>query len=541
MPPPTMEPVDRRSSPEGAANRPAETLRLGPRLVRLAGADLTRPDFLLAACRELVQRTGAESVQLWAPESERWLNAWAHHEDWGVESHERPDEPSASALCALAGLEPVGWDHGLFAAESTTAGSSESTVLVPIPNPDSPQAWLVVTGSGPDYVIRRTVEALVRIAADLAIALDQQRLVAALRERVKELTCLMELSRLESRPDAELADVLERIATLLPRAWQYPEAAIAGIAIDGIRAVAGATGRDPLATQSAEVVTGERRRGRVWVGYVEERVELDEGPFLSEERDLLEAVARQVGALLERRDTRTAQTRLEAQLRHADRLATIGTLSAGVAHELNEPIGAVLGFAQLARQAEGLPEGAVDDLGKIEAAALHARDIVRQLMLFARQAPTEVQPVDLNSIVQDALSMLASRCRSRHIVPETDLAGDLTKVSADRAQLQQVVVNLTVNAIQAMPDGGRLKVVTRGGVDGPELLVEDSGAGMGPEVAEKMFLPFFTTKEVNEGTGLGLAVVHGIVTAHGGTISVDSEPGRGTRVTVGFPNREVSP
>jgi two-component system NtrC family sensor kinase len=517
--------------------RSREALTLSERLIRLAGRDLTRVEFLAAACRELAQGSGAAALQLWAPEADRWLRAQVDASGRAeVDGLPRTSDGSdGSTMAAMARLEPVGWDHGLFVARSAGRPDDSTAVLVPVPAAHAPDAWLVVRVAGPDYVTRRSVDALVRSAGPLAVALDQQRLVAALRERVKEMTSLMRLSRLEARADETLDALLAEIAGLLPPAWQYPDITVAGLKVDGRTFVAGAADREMTSVLRAPLDIGDRRRGEVWVGYVEPRTTIDDGPFLREERELLDTVARQIGAMLERREAREERARLETQLRHADRLATIGTLAAGVAHELNEPLGAVLGFSQLARRHEDLPPDAAADLGKIEAAALHAREIVRQLMLFARQAPTEVQPVDPNQVVRDALAMLTSRCRRAGVEPQLDLSDDLPEVRADRSQLQQVVINLAVNAIQSMPHGGPLRFATRSVDDTVELTVTDQGVGMSAEVLEKVFLPFFTTKEVNEGTGLGLAVVHGIVTAHGGTIDLESTPGTGTTARVSFP------
>jgi two-component system NtrC family sensor kinase len=141
----------------------------------------------------------------------------------------------------------------------------------------------------------------------------------------------------------------------------------------------------------------------------------------------------------------------------------------------------------------------------------------------------------LNQVVEDGFYFLEGRCAKGGIQVIRKLAADLPEITADPAQLNQVLVNLVVNAVQAMPGGGTLTVSTRASDASAALIVEDTGAGMSEEIIEKIFLPFFTTKDVDEGTGLGLAVVHGIVTAHGGLIDVESHPGRGARFEVHLP------
>ena len=217
---------------------------------------------------------------------------------------------------------------------------------------------------------------------------------------------------------------------------------------------------------------------------------------------------------------------------------TIGELAAGVAHELNEPLGAVLGFAQLARKHADLPDPAYQDIKKIESAALQAREIVRKLLVFSRQTAPRKTRVNLNQLVEDGLYLLESRCAKSRIEVGRMLEEDLPEVVADASQLQQVLVNLVVNAIQAMPDGGRLTIATRHRESVAALSVADTGLGMSGEVRKRVFLPFFTTKDVNEGTGLGLAVAHGIVSAHGGRISVESRPGQGSCFEVEIPVQE---
>jgi signal transduction histidine kinase len=321
---------------------------------------------------------------------------------------------------------------------------------------------------------------------------------------------------------------------LLPPSWQYPEIASARITLDGKQySVSGF--QDRPQSQTADIIVRGEKRGVVEVVYNEERPELDEGPFLKEERGLIDAVASQVALIVERRRAEEERVRLQEQLRHADRLATIGQLAAGVAHELNEPLGNILGFAQLAKKSPDLPEQASKDVEKIVNSCLHARQVIQKLMMFARQTPPEKTMVNLNQIVQEGLYFLEARCTKQGIEVARLLDPELPEITADAAQLHQVLVNLTVNAIQAMPNGGKLFLRTGKSGDYVCLVVEDTGMGMSEEVMKKIFMPFFTTKDVGQGIGLGLAVVHGIVTGHRGSISVQSKVGEGSRFEVLLP------
>lgn len=355
---------------------------------------------------------------------------------------------------------------------------------------------------------------------------------AALRERVKELVCLYGIARLSEQPEVPLPRVLEQVVEILPDAWQHTDVAFARIVVDDrvYRTAREARGNS---RQRADIIVNGRVRGFVEVGYAPD--EGQQRTFLREERLLIAEVGRRVSFIVERAEAEQAKERLQEQLRHADRLATIGQLAAGVAHELNEPLGSILGFAQLARKCDGMPPQADKDIGRIEGAALHAREIIRKLMVFARQTPPRKSRVDLNRVVEQALDLCSSRCEKSGVQVSLDLAESLPPIVADPGQLGQVLVNLVVNALQAMPSGGRLTVSTARRGEEVQLVVQDSGAGMTEEVRRQIFMPFFTTKDVDEGTGLGLSVVHGIISGHGGNIRVESSEGHGSEFRIMLP------
>lgn len=354
------------------------------------------------------------------------------------------------------------------------------------------------------------------------------------RERVKELTCLYGIAKAASRSGVGIADFLREIVDLLPPAWQFPETAQSRITLDG-RSFATWGYRDSPHLQSADITIDGIVRGKVEVVYIEEKRPYDEGAFLKEERNLINEIARQVGLIVQHWETEQETDRLQEQLRHADRLATVGQLSAGVAHELNEPLVAILGFAQLLKGVPDLSPQASRDVEKIINASLHAREIIRKLMLFTRQMPAKKAKCDCNQLVNEGLYFLESRCAKEGIVIIRELEDGLPQFLADQSQLYQVLVNLAVNAVQAMPQGGKLTIRTRSDADNVYLIVEDTGIGMDAEIQKQLFIPFFTTKDVGQGTGLGLAVVHGIVAAHGGSITVKSAVGKGSTFEVRLP------
>jgi len=361
-----------------------------------------------------------------------------------------------------------------------------------------------------------------------------------LRERVKELSCLYNIAHLASQKDIGMSELLKGVVEGLPAAWLYPETACARIVLDGC-SHSTSNYRRLRHRQTVPVVISGDIRGYIEVGYPDKRPRRDRGPFLNEERNLLEAVAKEVAIVIMRKEAEQDRSKLEEQLRHADRLATVGQLAAGVAHELNEPLGHILGFAQLAQKCPELPAQARADIEKILSTSLYAREIVKKLLIFARQIPPQKGKVNVNHLVAEVLAFLESRFASNGVKVVCRFSPDLPEIEADSSQLKQVFVNLIVNALQAMPDGGDLRVKTQGEHRRISVVVEDTGVGMEQEVLDKIFTPFFTTKEIGLGTGLGLPVSHGIIASHQGTISVESLAGKGTVCTIELPVRRVRP
>lgn len=376
--------------------------------------------------------------------------------------------------------------------------------------------------------------ALKETASILGIALAHRRIQVDVRERVKELVCLYGISKAAAKENRSLEEILIGIVNLLPPGWLYPEAAEARIEFDGISYKTKGY-KKTKQIQSADIFVKGEKRGVVELVYIKEMPENDIGPFLNEEFDLIDGIAKELGFIIERKLADQEKLRLQEQLRHADRLATIGKLAAGIAHELNEPIGNILGFAQLLKKGAGIRGQALSDLEKIINASLYSRDIIRQLLIFARMMPVKMISVDMNSIVIDAVSFLETRCKKEGIKIVKKLSANLAAVKADPSQITQIIVNLVVNAIDAMPGGGKLLIESFGDKNKVSLAVQDNGIGMTEEVKKQIYLPFFTTKEVGQGTGLGLSVVHGIIESHKGNIEVFSEKGKGSRFVVTFP------
>jgi signal transduction histidine kinase len=380
-----------------------------------------------------------------------------------------------------------------------------------------------------------TIEYFETIAAKIELAILYQHSQARLHERVKEFTCLYGIEKMASDPDISFEHKLTNIVTLLPPAWQYPACACARISIDG-KTFQTPDFQEGMCKQVAQIIITDKIRGIVEVHYAADpTLSLQEHQFLEEEQNLINNIAGQIALMIEHKETNEIATRLEYQLIRADRLAAIGQVAAGVAHELNEPLNAILGFSQLLQKTEGLQKTALDDINKITDASLHARNIIRELLIFARQAAPDRIQVDLNRIIEDELNLFESLCKKSGVEIQRVLEPNLPWIIADKSQILQVLSNLIVNALQAMPDGGVLAIETSSDPGFLSLIVADTGIGMSEEVKENIFIPFFTTKDVDQGTGLGLAVVHGIVTSHGGEIHAESRIGQGTRFLITLP------
>lgn len=233
------------------------------------------------------------------------------------------------------------------------------------------------------------------------------------------------------------------------------------------------------------------------------------------------------------------------QLRHAERLTTIGKLAAGIAHEIGTPLNVISGRAELIASGTLSADAAKDSATIVIEQTERVAGIIRQLLDFSRRGGTKVTRTDVTDLIETTALMLGSIARKAGV--EIRCSGNHLEANVNRSELQQVITNLITNAIHAMPSGGRLDITTRtektrapGARGSPERMyaviqVRDTGTGIDPDVLPKIFDPFFTTKDLGRGTGLGLSVAYGIVRDHSGWISIDTKLGQGTSVSVYVP------
>lgn len=250
--------------------------------------------------------------------------------------------------------------------------------------------------------------------------------------------------------------------------------------------------------------------------------------------------------------TRTLEQRVEGkthelnraheQMLRVEKMASIGKLAAVVAHEINNPLAGILTYAKLLKKTypPSDPEKEKEALSSLDLIVQESRrcgEIVRNLMTFARSTPMNCEPADINTVIEGCVRLVNHQLKLANIELHLDLAPDLPLLRCDAAQIDQVIVSLIMNAIDAMPSSGSLWIRTQQlpGASGVQIQVQDNGVGIAPELLQNLFEPFFTTKERGHGLGLGLAISRNIVERHQGRIEVSSEPGRGSLFTISFP------
>ncbi len=356
-----------------------------------------------------------------------------------------------------------------------------------------------------------------------------------LGERVKELACLSGIGQLVAKTGANLDEILKETIDLISPSWQYPEITCARITFGG-KEFKTNNFKTTEWKQSADINVNGCEKGSVEVYYLEKRPEAEEGPFLKEEADLINNIARMLSETAERKQAEEREKQLQQELNVAGRLASIGEMASGIAHEINNPLTSIIGFAQLLMSRD-IPDDAREDLKVIDSEAQRVAEVVAGLLAFAHQRKPGREHVDINELILEVLKLRSYEMQVNNIQAVTQLTPDLPKTMADGNQFQQVFINIILNAEQAMIKayGGKLSIKTEKVKDSIRASFTDDGPGISKENLDKVFNPFFTTREVGQGTGLGLSICHGIVTQHNGRIYADSKLGKGATFVVELP------
>jgi two-component system NtrC family sensor kinase len=472
----------------------------------------------------------------------------------------RAEEGEAFVLSKSMGMNPAGKldltflnaarpepDRHLF-FENThqvpreTAGSQEAIARLDL-NYYIPcraqQRTVAVLGLGKtnkgDYLSSEDVELLETLGGYIGIAIQNGRLYASLQQKMAEYERLKDFNEniVESINVGVIAlDMEDRIESwnaqmevmyALPR-WQALTQTVKKVFppefVEEFYRVRENTGINNLYKFRLPTPAGEMRTVNVAIA-----------PLVTRKFQV-------VGRLLIMDDI-TERIELEGQLSQADKLSSIGLLAAGVAHEVNTPLAVISSYTQmLAKQLQGDPQKS-GLLEKITRQTFRASEIVNNLLNFSRTSGTEFADVDINKVISDTLALLEHQFKTSKIQVESDLTAGISPIQGNSGRLQQVFLNLFLNAKDAMPGGGKLSVATTNG-EMVSVRVSDSGSGIAPEHIQRIYDPFFTTKTApkegqSRGTGLGLSVTYGIIQEHAGKIRVESNPGAGTTFALDFP------
>lgn len=355
----------------------------------------------------------------------------------------------------------------------------------------------------------------------------------SLIERVKELECLYSIAQISGKYKSDLKKAISLILNEIPNGWQYPALMKAHLVFGN--QTYGLPPQNNL-YQSCKFELNTGLEGELFVYYATDKIPTNSPKFLIEEQSLLKQIVHEISGLIELDEKRQNDLLIDKILKHNDRLNLLGELTAGIAHELNTPLGNIIGFTELLLKSEN-DFRKINDLNRVMKSAKHASEIVKKLMFFSCEVPTQFKKHNLNKVINDCIDLLKVQINEKQIQVETDLNDQIPLFKFDSIQMTQVIFNLVINAIQAMDNKGELNITTQLNQNNVVLTVSDNGLGIPDERLKQIFQPFKSYK--NNGTGLGLAVTHGIVLAHGGKIRVESKLNKGTQFTINLPILEL--
>jgi len=352
----------------------------------------------------------------------------------------------------------------------------------------------------------------------------------SLKERIKELECLYDISSLISK-STELKPALPRICKRLTKAFQFPSITLARITLHGETFGNAIEQANPEEIKQAISFQGEI------IGYI--RVWYSsEAPggagFLEEEKKLLNKVAQEVAFLYEREQSNQKEAVLNEIVRRQDRLTALGEMTAGVAHEINTPLSNVIGFSEFIIESSRESKTR-KDAKKIKQSALHAREIVKKLMLFSCKIPQKLETIKIKPILDEALELLSPVLKQSGIRVKVTNNCPLATASIDKVQFIQVLFNLINNAIQASKPKDTILINVNNIKGCISMAIQDFGIGIPHEIQANIFNPFFTFNKQGTGNGLGLSVVHGIIKQLKGRIQFSSEPNIGSTFVISIP------
>jgi hypothetical protein len=407
-----------------------------------------------------------------------------------------------------------------------------------------------------DYLSTVDVELLLMLAGYVGIAIENAGLYRSLQRKVEEYERLKEFSEniVESINvgilAADLDDRVESWNSQLEQLSGIPRDSAVGKRLDELfpadlavqfEHVRGETGIHHIYKFKLNLASPHAARASAPLAGLNGNGKLNGTPAASRELTLNLAIAplvskdqEQIGRLIIFDDV-TDRAELEQRLVQADKLSSIGLLAAGVAHEVNTPLAVISTYAQMLAKQVAEDSAKSQILDKIAKQTFRASEIVNSLLNFSRTSSTSFGPVNLNKVIQETLSLLDHQLQKAGIVIRANYDSDPPVIQGNAGKLQQVFLNLFLNARDAMPSGGRLEIRTWREGSRAQVEVDDSGTGIAPEHLHRIYDPFFTTKAARKGTGLGLSVSYGIIQEHDGSIEVSNRPAGGARFHIAFP------
>jgi len=355
-----------------------------------------------------------------------------------------------------------------------------------------------------------------------------------LREKIKELTCLYDISKTISKSNSINIQTFYDIIVSTKNAWRYSTECVVELHIKDYH-LSTSEIMELSVFQSSTIIVNKTNYGHIKVHYPSKKYNLSD--FSDDEQKLLDTIAIEIGNYVDKYQTLERKAALRQTIERMERLSLLGEMTAGIAHELNTPLGNILGFAELIKEQNSDPEiGA--DISIIINSVIYSREIVKKLMFFSCEMPQKLELQELKPIIIFALSFLKSNFQKKSIRHELVFKNDNIMAKVDSVQITQVLFNLLINAIYASPEKSIIKIIVDDDDANLYLKIEDNGTGIPDSIKEKIFEPFFSTKPVNYGCGLGLSVVHGIIKNHNGEITLQNNFPSGSIFTIRIPVTE---
>lgn len=352
-----------------------------------------------------------------------------------------------------------------------------------------------------------------------------------LKERIKELECLYEISTIVNQNYDDVDQIFEAIILSLKKAWRFPYNVIVELKIEDKLFLTDALPEQTI-FQYTKIITYKQELGYIKVHYPSP--EFKQENFLQEELILLFTITNEINAFYEKHLSREREALLKQNAVRVDRLSILAEITAGIAHELNTPLGNILGYAELILQNK-LEEQTKQDLLKITNAAIYSREIVKKLMFFSCEMPYSMEVLEVKPILLQVISFLEPKFNKQGVTYQLDFENSKLKSQLDNVQFTQVLFNILLNALYVSPKGSTIKISVTNDDTYFYIEISDEGSGITDELKTIVFDPFYTTKPLGDGTGLGLSVVHGIIKSHKGDIKISDNKPNGAIFTIMLP------